>query len=73
MKKIIYSLWIEIPPGQFYMAPKLGVEKTQTSQLFKDNYNRLKQAHQKYANKIGVEYRLYEYDNDYQEYEKFFK
>lgn len=71
--KIIYSLWIDIPPGEFYMAPKTGVEKTNTNSLFKKNYNKLKQAHQKYANKIGVEYKLFEYDEKYKEYYDFFR
>ena len=71
--KIIYSLWIDIPPGEFYMAPKTGVEKTNTNSLFKKNYSKLKQAHQKYANKIGVEYKLFEYDERYKEYYNFFR
>ena len=71
--KIIYSLWIDIPPGEFYMAPKTGVEKTNTNSLFKKNYSKLKQAHQKYANKIGVEYKLFEYDEKYKEYYDFFR
>ena len=66
-------MWIEIPPGQFYMAPKTGVEKTQTSKLFKDNYNRLKEAHQKYAKNIGVDYKLFEYDENYEKYYNFFR
>ena len=71
--KIIYSLWIDIPPGEFYMAPKTGVEKTNTNSLFKKNYSKLKQAHQRYAEKIGVEYRLFEYDKKYKEYYDFFR
>ena len=71
--KIIYSLWIDIPPGEFYMTPKTGVEKTNTNLLFKKNYNKLKQAHQRYAKKIGVEYRLFEYDEKYKEYYDFFR
>ena len=71
--KIIYSLWIDIPPGEFYLVPKTGVEKTNTNSLFKKNYNRLKEAHQRYADKIGVEYRLFEYDDQYKEYYDFFR
>ncbi len=71
--KIIYSLWIDIPPGEFYMTPKTGVEKTNTNSLFKKNYNKLKQAHQKYADKIGVDYKLFEYDEKYKEYYNFFR
>jgi len=71
--KIIYSLWIDIPPGEFYMAPKTGVEKTNTNSLFKKNYSKLKQSHQKYADKIGVDYKLFEYDEKYKEYYDFFR
>ena len=71
--KIIYSLWIDIPPGEFYITPKTGVEKTNTNSLFKKNYSKLKQAHQRYAEKIGVEYRLFEYDKKYKEYYDFFR
>ena len=55
------------------MTPKTGVEKTNTNLLFKKNYNKLKQAHQRYAKKIGVEYRLFEYDEKYKEYYDFFR
>ena len=55
------------------MAPKTGVEKTNTNSLFKKNYSKLKQAHQKYADKIGVEYKIFEYDEKYKKYYDFFR
>jgi len=72
MKKVIYSLYIDIPDGQFYMHDKPGVEKKNTKQAFKENYSRLKESHMRYAKAIGVDYILFEYDKKYEEYLTFF-
>ena len=74
MKRAIYSLYIDIPEGQFYMYDKPGLEKTSKTRVaFKNNYQRLKDCQIRYANKIGVDYHLFEYDNQYEKYRDYFK
>jgi hypothetical protein len=74
--RIIYSLYIDIPEDELdYQNPHADstISKTlHTKQEFRNNYEFLKSMHEKYANKIGVEYRLYEYDNSYIEYKSWF-
>ena len=64
--RIIYSLYIDIPEdeldNQIPHADSVISKTLHTKQEFRNNYEFLKSMHEKYANKIGVEYRLYEYD-----------
>ena len=73
MNRVIYSLYIDIPENQFYLRNPDTEKSTKTKKAFKDNYQKLKDSHIRYANKIGVEYKLFEYDEKYKEYSNFFK
>ena len=74
--RIIYSLYIDIPEdeldNQIPHADSVISKTLHTKQEFRKNYEFLKSMHEKYANKIGVEYRLYEYDKSYIEYKSWF-
>jgi len=81
MKRIIYSIFINIPdkdldnPGWYDQQGVLrDVDK---SKVTKDNflkyYDRLKERQIEYANKLGVDYVLHEYDNEYKKYVAYFK
>ena len=73
MNRVIYSLYIDIPENQFYLRNPDTEKSTKTKTAFKNNYQKLKDSHIRYANKIGVEYKLFEYDEKYKEYSNFFK
>jgi hypothetical protein len=77
MTKVIYSVYIDIPEAELdYQPPHWGtnISKTLHTKLeFQKNYSWLKQNHKLYANKIQVEYKLFEYDNEYKKYHKWFK
>ena len=77
MKKVIYSLYIDIPePELDYQQPYTGdtISKTiRTKELLHDNYEFLKERQQRYAQLCGVDYYLFEYNDQYQEYEYQFK
>tara|TARA_X000001316_G_C920907_1_gene35154 strand:+ start:338 stop:1225 length:888 start_codon:yes stop_codon:yes gene_type:complete len=77
MKRIIYSLYIDIPAEDLdYQPPYPGddIPKTQRTRLqFIDHYDRLKQSHQWYSNSINVNYTLYEYDSQYKNFHEWMK
>ena len=78
MKQIIYSLYIDLDKAELdYQRPYEWdpdqLPKTEkTKLLFQEYYPWLKQRQIEYANSIGVEYRLYENDEKWQNYKKFF-
>tara|TARA_B110001454_G_scaffold193917_1_gene195103 strand:+ start:365 stop:1234 length:870 start_codon:yes stop_codon:yes gene_type:complete len=81
MNRIIYSIFIDIPnkdldnPGWY--NPEGVQQKTDKSKVTKDYflkyYDRIKKRHQEYADSLGVEYVLHEYDNDYKKYVEYFQ
>ena len=77
MNNIIFSLYIDIPESELdYQSPHYGskISKTlHTKQQLKKYYNWLKEMQVKYAKSIGVEYKLFEYDDEYKSYHKWFK
>lgn len=77
MKKIIYSLYIDIPKEELdWQLPYFGDEmsKTERTKLKLAEYsNWLTQQHKRYTDALGIEYRLYGYDEDYKAYEQHFK
>jgi len=77
MKRIIYSLYIDIPKEELdWQIPYFGddMSKTERTKLKLAEYSDwLKSQHEKYANALGIEYRLYEYDNEWKVYEQMFK
>lgn len=76
MTKVIYSLYIDIPKDELdYQPPFYGKEEPKTHETkrqLKDYYYWLKEIQQAYANNINVEYKLFEYDDQYKEYKKWF-
>ena len=81
MKRIIYSIFINIPnkdldnPGWYDQQGVLrDVDKSKvTKDYFLKYYDKLKERQIEYANKLGVDYVLHEYDNEYKKYVTFFK
>ena len=77
MKRIIFSLYIDIPTEDLdYQSPYPGddLPKTQRTKLeFISNYNKLKQSHQWYSKTIDINYILFEYDNQYKNFHKWMK
>lgn len=76
MKKVIFSLYIDIPENDLDYQPPYpddDIPKTlRTKYALKNNYDFLKQRQQEYASKIGVDYILYEYDDEYKSYLEMF-
>lgn len=64
MKRIIYSLYIDIPSFELDNFDKKNTNQRNTN-LFKLNYNKLKSCQEKYAKSIGVDYKLFEADSEY--------
>lgn len=77
MKRIIYSLYIDIPAKDLDNQPPYpgdDIPKTQRTRLqFIDHYDRLKQSHIWYSNSIGIDYTLFEYDSQYKNFSKWMK
>jgi len=76
MKRVIYSLYIDIPSEELDEQPphwnsKIPKNEYAKSQ-FREYYDWLKRMHIQYAEKCGVEYKLFEYDQDYIDYKNWF-
>lgn len=72
MSKIVFSVFIDIPedqldnPGWFENDVQIQTNKSmQTKQALLNNYDKVVERQKQYAEAIGAEYRLYEYDDDY--------
>jgi hypothetical protein len=76
MRRVIYSLYIDIPKEDLdYQAPYAGddIPKTERTKLeFQKYYSKLLACKQKYANDIDVPFLMYEYDEDFKSYKKWF-
>ena len=76
MTKVIYSLYIDIPEEELDgCIPYYGEKESKslkTKREMKKYYSWLKQMHINYARNIGVHYKLFEYDNDFKDYKKWF-
>lgn len=77
MKRIIYSLYIDIPKEMLdYQPPYLGdtLPKTErTKLLFQEWSPWLTKMHEQYADKIGVDYKLFIADKKYLDYQAWFQ
>jgi len=79
MKRIVYSLYIDIPEEELDIFDKNILRKNQihtnlhTKNQFKENYFKLLANKQWYSNKINTEFKLFEYDDKYKEYQSHFK
>ena len=69
MKRVIYSLYIEVPDDEFVDNIETNLN---TKKQFKQNYIKLLANKQWYANQINVNFKMFEY-NDYKEYHHYFK
>lgn len=74
MRRAICSLYIDIPKEDLdYQDPYQGddIPKTERTKLeFQKYYGKLLACKQKYADDIGVPFLMYEYDNDFKQYKK---
>lgn len=79
MKRVIFSLYIDIPKEDLDIFDehilKEGEQSQQfiTKQAFIDNYDRLVETKQKYADTIGADFKMFEYDERYKKYHEHFK
>ena len=80
MKKVVYSVFIDIPedkldnPGWFENGVQVKTDKSlQTKNALKDNYGKIVQWHKRYAEAIGADYYLYEWDSEYQDFVDMFE
>ena len=77
MKRVVYSLYIDIPTSEldnqdpYFWDTMSKSERTKIS--LKQNYDRLLQVKQKYCDHIGVDFCMFEYDDAYRQYEQNFK
>jgi hypothetical protein len=78
MKRIIFSLYIDIDKSELdYQAPYAWdteqLPKTEkTKLLFQEYYPWLKERHIDYARALGIDYTLYENDEKWYEFKKYF-
>ena len=78
MKRVIYSIYVDVPakehfgklePARIGKYDKLAkARKVRTA--FKKHYNKLLESKQRYSKAIGVPFLMYEYDKQYQTFEK---
>lgn len=77
MKRIIYSIYIDIPSDELdYQPPYHGEteDKNQKAKrVFRENYEWLTHMQKSWSNSIGIEYRQYTRDDKYLEFESFYK
>src|SRR6056300_1079724 len=69
MKRIIYSLYIDVPEDEFVDNIETNLN---TKKQFKENYIKLLANKQWYANQLNVDFKIFEYQ-DYIEYYNYFK
>lgn len=69
MKRIIYSLYIDVPEDEFVDNIKTNLN---TKKQLKENYVKLLANKQWYSDQIGVDFKIFEYE-DYIEYHNYFK
>ena len=76
MKRIIYSIYVDIPIAEHYGESKNrndSVEKASiTVNAFKEHYDRLVASKKDYADSINIPFKMYEYDEQYKTFEKNF-
>ena len=76
MKRVIYSIYIDVPAKEHYGKSKHRNDTPERAKItvnaFKKHYKRLIESKRKYAKSIGVPFIMYEYDTQYQTFEKSF-
>ena len=74
MRRVIYSLYIDIPKEDLdYQTPYYGdnIPKTERTKLeFIKYYDELVECKKRYSNDLGVEFRMFEYDDEFKQYKQ---
>jgi len=71
MSRVIYSIYINVPKEKLDIHDKHILKKNEIPmnlkmhQAFIDHYDKLIETKKRYANSIGAEFQMYEYDEDY--------
>lgn len=73
--KIVFSIYIDIPeerldnPGWWENGIQINTDKSKITKLaLLNNAERIQESQRKYANAIGADYRLFQYDNYYKSF-----
>ena len=76
IKKVIYSIYVDVPVKEHYGQSQFILDSKEKASItvnaFKEHYKRLIEYKRKYAKSIGVPFIMYEYDTQYQTFEKSF-
>ena len=74
MKRVIYSLYVDVPAEEHYGQSKQKSDTVAKAQItvkaFKKHYKRLVDTKRKYANSIGASFIMFENDKRYETYER---
>ena len=76
-KRVIYSIFVKIPKEEHFKGShhkndsQIRAEKTISG--FDKHYDRLLENKRSYAKEIGVPFKMFTYDKQYQDYQKMFK
>ena len=74
MKRAIYSIYVDVPAKEHYGKSKQKFDTPAKADItvnaFKQHYDRLIESKRKYADSIGVPFLMFEYDKQYQTFEK---
>jgi len=77
MKRVIYSLYVDVPAEEHYGDSKIKYDTTEkasvTVNAFKKHYQKLIDSKKKYAKSIGADFVMFEYDLHYKTFERNFK
>ena len=77
MQTVIYSLYIDIPAEEHYGDSKIKFDTPEkanvTINAFKEHWGNLIYSKEKYAQDIGADFIMFEYDEQYKTFEKNFK
>ena len=74
MKRVIYSLYVDVAAKEHYGESKQKSDTIAKAKItvnaFKKHYKKLVEAKQKYAKSIGAKFIMFEYDTPYETYER---
>ena len=77
MKRVIYSLYVDVPAEEHYGDSKIKYDTTEkasvTVNAFKKHYQKLIDSKKKYAKSVGADFVMFEYDLHYKTFERNFK
>ena len=75
--KVIYSVYIDVPSEEHYGQSKQKNDTTEKADItvnaFKKHYRRLIETKQKYADYVGVDFVMFQYDEQYRTFSENFK